>query len=567
MSDWKLDIFTITERERSIRLPSPVWPYVGDLAEEAQQPKVGNTIAHWANKPRACSWFQQAQNWLRDYPSLEQCDAPRVWSSVPSRDDMARNEEQSRKQIDFVFRVVNAIAQGYNALNLVAMNDPMVRRAYHKWISGPPEGDTVPEQLLSWFEPASSFGGGVTTSAQGRRYGRWFFPNEKNPIFGGTVKRNATILRTTGARSPAGMIPLHARVEFQRLYPNAGTHPSEFVITVKIPLKRQPRAEEPPNTIAEYQTFTRNEAEVNPVRSPATASFFGNTGRGFMPDSSELPALPGNSTVFWDWRATFFDTTVLGQEGSDIKLGLVAPMRAYLDYLAEIVEAAMSRSMDQIILDTRVYVGWLNTAQILYGYRRNSEAFIGAVQRTEGDALRQQLEGNQDLRTASRLVGGLGAGIATVLAPTGPGALVGGVIGLISGVASGVMNAVAGAWKADVVGKGVDDMGRWKPVLQRGYLSGDVNVALSEPSVGDGGRVPTPPGGDDVMCGWRILIVPDQANELRSSFGYDWGSIVPTNEDGTEEEGSIVPWLLGAIVLVGGAVVWSRRSKGRSAKR
>lgn len=564
-TDWKLDTFTV-QPNRPIRYPS------GELVPEGEQPVPGRTITHWANKRRACSWFTQARLFLEDRATLALCDAP------PNFTDLRANQAQVAKQLDFVGRVLNAIAQGYNSLNLVAMNDPMVRAAYHKWISGPPAGDTPGEQLKNWFHPNRNFGGG---SGASRTYGRWYFPNQMAPIFGGPVNNNVS-----GAPAPRGIIPIAARSAYLSFYPDGRTHPNMFVVNVSIDLAFSGSGESRIDTIPEYQPFTMNRAVLRPVRSIADSGFGGSNGQGRMlPDGAALPpistsdfiplpgAANGQTAGAWDWRAVFYDTDpILGPVGDSNLMSLVAPMRMYLDYLTEIVNAALARTMDQIILDTRIYVAWMNTQQIQIGYDGQTNGFFNAVSRAQANALQQQSEGDPSLRAAARTIGAVGGALGAALAPTGPGAIAGGVIALVSGVVSGIVGAIGNLQKADVKGIGVDDLGRWKPILQRGYLSGDPNIETNRPSIEE--NVEPPSGeprslyvGGDYGASCDLFLAPGSMQQGIALPYFDWGAAKPKPEDWNEDEesGSIVPWAVAAIILVGGAMLARRqRAKGRT---
>ena len=537
----------------------------GSVAPASEQAVAGSRIDHWVAVEYANAWFRQAREYLDDKALLAQCDAE------PNFTDPAKNAEQSAKQLDFVGRVAWSICQGYNALNLVAMNDPRVRYAYHRWVSGPPAGDSVSTMLDNWFQPERNFGGGSFST---RTFGRWYFPNETWPIFGSLNGRGP-------AQAPVGFIAKLARSAFERFYPDAATHPSEFVVNVELRLERDPESGEPTPAPVDYQRVVRNRPLVEPRTVPGGGFSAGESrGIGYMPDGRRLPwgvsgALGARAQGFWDWRAVFFDVDpIVGAVGNGDKMGLVAPMRAYLDFLNEIVDAALERSPAQIIQDTRVFVTWMNARQIQRAYVGDAGSFLSAVGVSDASTRMQELAGSPAVTLAARSIGTFGAGIGAVVGKANP--LAGGIVALASGAVSGVLTLINTAIRGDVTGKGKNDLGRYKPWLARGVLGGDItNETSGQPTISGLEPPPSGLGGFDPAAYARLRRRLDQ--QMTDRFlgltsggqrfdGFDWGEF-KYDEGGEGGEGpGLLGWALLGAVVVGGAVA-VRRSRTRRGKR
>ena len=307
------------------------------------QPYSAFELTHWADTDMARAWFMRARDLLDDRALLERLDAP------PNFSNRDANRQQADGQIEFVRRAAEAVAKGYDAINVSAMADPMNRFAWQRWVTGPAYGADYSEQITSWFDRQKNFGGGSSSSNQ---LGRWFVPNQTYPVFGDRPM----------AYPPAGIISAMARHVFLTKYPRqrfASSHPNQFVGSVGFVLEADPAQEHNRQTPVIYAKFARNKVWMDTRRSISTGRAPNVTyGTGYMPDGTKLPAVDDRGyRDFWDWRAVFFDeasATAWGDESDPrVKLGLIGPMRAYLDYLSQVVDACLSRTPTQIIEDVR----------------------------------------------------------------------------------------------------------------------------------------------------------------------------------------------------------------------
>lgn len=539
-------LLTITTQDRPVLRPD------GEPAPAEEQLVVGQTFKHWADTTNARRWFLQAWAWLNDASYKAECDAP------PNFTDYAINAEQTRKQLDFVGRVCWALMQGYNHLNVPAMNDPAARRAYHKWVSGGPAGSTLSAQMQNWFRPEANFGGGSFDTGE---LGRWFLPNRAYPIFGGP------------APAAGGNIGKLARNAFDRLYDAgpgrapAAEYPSAFVVNVGITLESDNRGENKPGNPVDYQLYVRNRAFSDREYSTPeiTDRLLGTRGVGYLlPEGVRLPNPYTSGYQFWDWRAVFFDVDPWAGPAGDGPKPLVAPMRAYLDYLNELVEAALSRSPEQIIQDTRAFVAWMNAMQIQVGYSRNANAFLSGVMGVDATSRLQQLAGDPNLALASNLVGTFGAGIGGVVAAANP--IAGGIVALASGAVSGILRLINTQITGDVRGVGVDDFGRWKPRLVRSVLSGDIsNADYGMPQINETYLQPAPMDfkkAQTLELAQRGRAKPASTFRILQPFDtYSWGIYQP---ELPEEEGGSGWWLLAGAAVIGvGLAVRQGRKRRR----
>lgn len=525
----------------------PFYAPDGTLMPDREKPVLANPVKHWADPNLAYSWFLQAREWLDDRALLAELDAPVNLTDLPA------NQRMAARQIDFVARASHAIAQGYNALNVVAMNDWRGRWLYHKWLSGKPFGGPTSEQLMNWFAKGRNFGGGNLSGTEVQSYGRWAITNSANPVFGGA--------RTTPhSLEPAGVIPQLARRIFLERYPrkvDAPTHPNLFGVNAGVSLfaSRQGAAttvaielqENVLNRGFAIRTFYENFLGASVVtRSVVTP----NRGRGVMPDGTVLPTIFATSTTeFWDWRATFFDeAAAVGSIEFDpnVKLDLMAPMRAYLDYLSEWVDACLTRSAAQIIEDVRRFVAWANYQQLLQA--GGPEAFARSLVNGDADRLAQLKAPDPTAQAVSTLVGGIGASLAKFTF---------GISALVGGFASAAIKLGDVLIDGDVRGFGKDDLGTYKPTLYRSTLGGDTSrPELGQPSIE--GLVAPPRGRapEINLAAIPALIVPglQQGIQQRESEGglgdgFRWWP-----------ESSVLPWVAGGLVVAGG-VWWLTRQR------
>lgn len=514
------------------------------------QPSGVFEIAHWADTDMARAWFVRARDLLDDEGRRAALDAP------PNFTDLARNQEQAQAQIAYLVEIATAMAKGYDALNVFAMADPLNRFAYQRWVSGPAFGEDYSEQLNYWFSKVLNFGAGSSST---RLYGRWFYPNEVYPIFGDSM-----------AKPPAGIIPAMARGVFKERYPRrdtASTHPNQFAGSIGFVLEPDPSQEHNPRTPVQYARFARNKVWTDFRRTITANRAPGVTyGTGFMPDGTRLP---GHSAFdrdagFWDWRAVFFDeasaTAWGGESDTRVKLGLIGPARAYLDYLSQVVDACLTRTPQQIIEDTRKFVLWCNAQQV----SRNSgveSTFLSQAAGVQGNIEQQLAAPDPGLQAAAAVAQSIGSALGPVT--LGIGALVGGSV-------SAIIKVVDLLTPAMIRGIGRDDLGRYKPLVERGWLSGDIGSEFGgKPIVSD---LEYPPGYlDPIQLSRRLHSITFNKILQRMRSGgrldaFDWESFPfdmtpPTQPVVEEEPSSMVPWALGGAAVLGGLLLWSRTKK------
>lgn len=558
--NWR--VISFAPKNQAFVMPS------GAMAPESETPILADPVQHWADPELAISWLIQARRWLDDKALFDQLNAP------PNLTDLAANRAMKARQTDFVGRPFYAIAKAFDAMNLVAMNDPVGRYLHHEFVSGAPFGETDAEQLTSWFAKETNFGGGFQRAGRPQEFGRWFVPNQRTPIFG-----------EQKALAPAGSIAKKARNGFLNFYPRgarvASGHPNNFgqFVGIRLAADRQQQA-----TLAavQYQKYVVNQAYVFRNFSEAQRGTLddyggvlvtpgdniGNRGKGVMPDGTILPPAPSLNgsvtTLFWDWRATFFDEwpTVFGIESDpNGRLDLTPPMMLYLELASRWVDACLARGVNQIIEDTRRFVTWANYQQVRQA--GSIEQFLADATNKDGDVLRQQLARDTGIQAASGIILAAGTGLAAATY---------GISALVAGVATAVLQAIDFATDGEVRGYGKDEFGNYKPNLLRAMLSGDItrpDAGLGAPRVSD--LVDPPIGRQQASIDWatafanigpQLLINAQLGGYLKDQ---SWGEL--DHDPTAPKKSSILPWAIGAVAVgVGAAVVVDRRKKSKKNK-
>jgi hypothetical protein len=484
------------------------------------QPQVGATIVHWAAPARAKAWWEYANALLSDTTRIQQLNAG-GWALINTTDKDA-NRSHATLQFQYVTNIVRAIADGYNCLNLVWHNDPIARSLYRKWISGPPK-QNVGVTSRSVFGEAEDY-----NSA-------WYSKNALLP----KLASDSGILQQKA-------MPDHGK---------AGRVGDFFDISAMLVLARQSPLV--PNVPVEYAPAVYNAAMVRSgVRQncPAEVGFpwtqqceAGKQEKGlrssnadvadsivggfqfhaFLPDGTELPE------GFDDWRASYRITGAFSANPV-----ATAPLFDYLAYLREWVQLLLTRSPWQTIQDTRQFVIYENLQTLGVN---GGDAALAKIAGSSADILRQQKTSDTGLTAVATAVALAGAAVGTVT--SGVGALVGGAI-------SSVILLADAASTHTVEGHGRDDLGRYKLLLERGWLSGtpeSIDRDSGQPVLPadlDGGKrssILEPPGH------WGDQDCP-APGEIRGG---------PGDPDNPPKKGisTTVAWALGAAALLLGAVL------------
>jgi hypothetical protein len=488
------------------------------------RPQVGSIVYHWASPVRAHAWWAFARALLNDNARIQALNAP-----INTTNKNA-NRAQSVAQYTFVLSVMQAIANGYNCLNLVWHNDPLARALYRKWIAGPP---TMPGQEHAIFDEAENY-----NSA-------WYLGGNVYPL----LREGASTLQTAA-------MPMHGR---------GGKPKDSFAISAMLGLASASEVPWKPEIPIDYAPKVFNVPIVRmafmascpaeqawpwskqcTVDSRRTGLYPGRlgthrpTGQNF--EVIRPNGMPGASEPlqddFDDWRCTYKGLSYAGHI-------VTAPLVDYLPYLQEWAKLLLTRTAAQTIQDTRQYTVYENERTI----RLNGGPGIALPKAlgSAGDIAKQQRTPDAGWQSAAAGVTALGAAIATV-----PGGYTQ-AAGLVLGAVGATISVADSLSTHGVQGHGRDDLGRYKLVLERGWLAGD-------------------PASEDEGAG-AAVFPPQQAAWILQPPG-TWTDApcapAPTSTDAGKDAGkgtapqqpspkprNWTPWIVGGVLLVVGGLALS----------
>jgi hypothetical protein len=454
------------------RLPIVVQPRrlfadpTGETIPDSEYPlQYGSVLVHWADAPRAAGWFKEAWRLLNDAERIEKLNAP-----VNTTDKNANNR-QATEQFGYVIEVLRALSHGYNLLNIAWHNDPLARELYRRFVSGGPK--------VSGSSAAAVFDKGLDYNPDWYTKDE-FLPRAQNLV--NTTLLQAVALDQTGAKSgdrfaPSAMLVL---ASMDPLPSNGPVALSKRVFNA--PYLANMRLQScPVGPIYKGLMVDFTGAIDFPwsKRCESGSNGFGTWPKAIMPDGTALP------DEFDDWRAAYkgslYKSDPVFNQGDD---GIVAPLIEYLPWLRVWAKKLIDRSPVQIIQDARAYTAWQNL--------RTIQANGDALQQIAGlgDTISQQ----QHAPDAGWEAAAGGLAIAGTVASAAGG--VGAIIGLVAGATAAVIKVTDAVVVKGTKGIGRDDLGRYKPQIERAWLSGDPSTGLASagaPALPDS-ELQDPPG-------------------------------------------------------------------------
>ena len=450
----------------------PLSDALGARIPPAEQPlRVGATLRHWADPDLARAWFSRARALLESRAAvggrtLEQLDAETPFTPPAAGSNRLPAWAYQR---DWLRALLECLAQGYNALNIVWWTDPAARAAYRYWIAGLPDETTRGNAEASLFYPLWNYSD------------NWYMPSP----------RHFPVLRALGAEplGRAGELSRRAVGMFRSLSGATASHPMEVHgragLTLTVPANvaggvTDARVALEPVVLNVPWVLMRQDAACP---SPAAFPFLCDrapTAFGKIPGTG-APVPDGQD----DWRSFWYGMGALGGEPAEgVTLGVAAPARHHVLWLADWVRLVSARTPGQIVQDARGYVAWSN--------KRTMDAFgtpadfVRAVLSVEADVFAQTHRRDPTLDVVAGGVAAVGAALGS--ATSGISVVVGAVI-------AGAITVINTLLERDPEGHGRDDLGRWKPVLERGWISGNVAYPTGSRSGEPAFDVPDPPGG------------------------------------------------------------------------
>jgi len=433
------------------RLPIVVAPKrlfkdaTGEVVREEEYPlQIGSLLVHWADPVRAAGWFKEAWRLLNDHERIERLNAP---VNTSNRND---NSRQATEQFGYVIEVLRAVSHGYNQLNILWHNDPTAREAYRRFVAGGPK--------LSGDNAGSVFDAGLDYNPD------WYTKDEYLPRAQSTTLLQSVALAQTGGKAGDRFAPVALLVaaSMDPLPSNGPVALSRRVFNAPV-VTSLFRQSCPVGTVYKDLSAVDFTGYIDfpwTKRCESGAKGFAfDQGyqplKSVMPDGSELP------TGFDDWRAAYRGPLYQGDAG------ITPPLIEHLSWLRAWVHSLVTRSPAQIIQDSRAYTAWQNLRTL----SANASALeqIGSLGATISQQQHAPDVGLELAAGSLAIAGGVAAAVG------GP---VGAVVGLVAGATAAVIKITDAVVTKGTKGIGRDDLGRYKPQLERAWLSGDPATGL-----------------------------------------------------------------------------------------
>lgn len=440
-------------------------------------------VIQWFDPELATRWFQYAQRLLDALPSA---DAPII---PPGHDAEALPRYIAETRA--VWAVLVAIANGYNALNIPWHLHQSARELYWRHFARPLNTQS---QARLYDKSTNTFSG-------------WWADSKPFPLLDST----------------SGPIPKKARdaamslnITQQYFLPSLGlalSLPSQgergwgyinqtekdaiwsLASTTNV-IGYKPETQNRPFLIAGYDWGTSAGGGADtpfdamclrePQAAPPYAFPVGNCRE--MVDLLGISRYPmtafvnGQPSTPYDWRAIRVDT---GVRFGDVPMNTMVGPYHYIGWLSDWVALLNSQSPQDIVLEAKQFGAYWNT-EVLALNQNVQQALLSPS---------AALQGNADLRTAAALSGTIGGALAGVT--YGISAVVGAALAVSFSIAAEMPDIGL------VKNTGRDDLGRWKPSLERTYLGGNPfyedltngppAMVVPEPPDGRASSMPTMP--------------------------------------------------------------------------
>lgn len=385
---------------------------------------------------------------------------------------VANDKDRSKDPIgaDALKQSMFWIMMGYNALNVPWYMDPEARKLFRQFVAGPP-------QEYAGFTATSEFVGRFNYNNQ------WFVPGRIDPGFSQSVvsqQMQALIRSVPELNDPNTM-------QVPTLWPITVV-PTDLGgpgLAVKNPwdVSLSLGGGGTPNNPADptYADYIENffvwngfqdEQNFSLIRPPMSC---GATSEDCMTRDWQMPSGPNitnnqpfNGVTNGSWRTFSWQNNPFNP-----KL-ISTPLIFYVPWIDAWASSVTNRAPQQIVIAARLYTVYVNSSRAAIS--GGSAAFVNQVVAIPGLENQLATTGTEQdsLRIAAAAVAGVGAAFAGVT--YGISAVIGGAVAL------GL--TVAGASIRNTPNIARDDLGRFKPIIDRGWLAGNPAVP------GDLGRPP-----------------------------------------------------------------------------
>jgi len=426
-------------------------------------------LLHWADFQLAGAWAA----WAKAYADDTQ-RAARLDRVLPDPDFGVVTREATRDaweaQVDYVRDLFECIAQYYNALNIPWFTDKEARDLWQKWIVGNDSDENLrPSEAFDYNNEAAyskeDFGdrGNINPYRNRLRLKR----GEASRARAGIIPREALRM----ADKMKGGTPINLDAQFHQaaglmFTPLAGERSNNRWIDPSLATTSVNRGFAVPVTLNYIQEETRWD------RGFRDLPHVGRTDARRNEDESN-DRFERAATIA-DWRTFSYDL-----EGAAGQYQLAAPLQKYVAWAKEWIEKIHARTPREVLRSAREYVLLRNLRMITaFG---GIEGFWESMGARDADLKAWFDRPNPALKTAetiTRSIGGIGGAVGfAVGGPLGKAAsdLAFGFVGESLGL---IATAIGNPAPPD--DKGKDDLGRWKPSLDRSFLGGKTAAVVGE---------------------------------------------------------------------------------------
>jgi hypothetical protein len=533
-----------------ITLPIPVNPIVDPDGNTMNTSVSTVAITQWMDAALAAAWVAEAQRVSAlavVAAGMNGCMTPPCPGGPGDSPgaEPAVYQDQNNDEWGAIYRGLYAIMQVYNALNIPWYMDPEARRLWRLYISGQPSIllGTSPDVALYGQQDYSS---AWATNSSTISY--WPTAWVENSVGSDNQwPRGLGPAVATGDPSTGGIAPLAAgdvSIGLQMLAAQTSQFRGQPFGSIRLTPTAWPFIQIPPaiyvpgvsatddRNPAYYQTV---ENTVITAKFPPFAGFLDARllgGGHYDPSDNflEIPSatwksvlspttnlsntasslreagesdliLPGVGTAS-DWRWYTVDSPDIGYNRMSV------PLVYYTNWLADWTASLAARAPADVVSAARVYTAYTVAKQSIAWFPGNPNQLFSSAGMSDATLAQQQASSSTTkiaVQAAAQLVGIVGAALSSVTY---------GISGLVgAAIAGGLM--IASAEITSPTRGYRDDLGRFKPVIDRGWLAGNPN---------DGTSAGMPPISVPAPNGW--VRPPQTQTDIVSLMGNTGSGIV-----------------------------------------
>lgn len=439
----------------------------------------GTIMTQWADLPLARAWAAEAWRLVNDAAAIADLDS-----------------RTAREGLAYTARCGQAVMNFYNALNIPWWNDPEARLLYRAnwagWALGTvgaatTEFSTAADWNQDWFKPGLRYPRGKDFVGS--------YSNRVRQAFLGLYPR-----QDQAASHPIDLVFPALPVVIDPTNTGLGFL-GPFGMDPALPADRGEggveRAFALPGADSWYNVFPGSAPDdyFAPARDTR------DTRTGLAPRSNILDQLGGN----WErvrssgtWNDIGIDVATPAPFGGEfdpnVPLNVAVPIKWVFLWLQSWAASLGLRAPEDVIVSSRVYAMWENRKWLAKLQDRYIEQVINA-QATVKEQIDRVSVGAQ---AATSLLTGIGSGSLAIAGTGAAGPIGSAVLGVI-GVASILSAQLVGigarlSASGEVYGVYRDDIGRYKPYFERGWLSGNAMSAANPDMDAPALIIPAPPG-------------------------------------------------------------------------